>query len=183
LPELSPQRQPYGTPFMVRAIGVPMRHCSSMHTMRRLGAAMALVVVMCACTKTGALDPVCPAPTDRAPKKDECTLVDWDVVSVNQADIELRYYVNQPGCSGTLKRVEAKETDGDVTLKVVVHYTGDDGASCPTVVASRVATVTLKNPLGDRRLFGCRPKGSFVPQGGYNAPAPRDGTKDCAPGH
>ena len=168
---------------MVRAVAARMRHCSTMHTMHRVGAAMALVVMACACTKTGALDPECPAPTDRAPKKDECMVVDWDIVSVNQADLEIRYYVNQPGCSGTLKRVEAKETDGDVTLRVVVHYTGDDAATCPTTVTSHVVTVSLKNPLGDRRLFGCRPKGSFVPQGGYNAPAPRDSTKDCAPGH
>jgi Fe-S cluster assembly iron-binding protein IscA len=153
-----------------------------MHTVARVAAVAALVAAV-GCTKTGALDPVCPAPTDRAPKKDECTLVDWDVVSVNQADIELRYYVNQPGCSAGLKRVEAKETDGDVTLRVVVNFTGDEGATCPTAYASRVATITLKNPLGDRRLFGCRPKGSFVPQGGYNNPAPRDPTKDCRPGH
>ena len=97
-----------------------------MHTIRRVGAALALVVVACACTKTGALDPVCPAPTDRAPKKDECTLVDWDVVSVYQSDIELRYYVNSPGCSAGLKRVEVKETDGDVTMRVVVNFTGDE---------------------------------------------------------
>jgi hypothetical protein len=124
----------------------------------------------------------CPvAPDDAAPQRGDCTLVDWDVMRVDGPMIELQYYVNEPGCSLALSRVEIDEGDDEVSLRVVVGFTGDEGASCPTAYASRSTTVQLAAPLGARRLLGCRPIGSFVPKGGYNTPEPRDASKDCTP--
>lgn len=91
----------------------------------------------------------------------------------------MTYYVNDPGCSRALDRIETVEATDDVTVRVIVGFTGDEGASCPTAYASRTTTLELEQPLGDRRLLGCRPEGSFVPAGGYNAPAPRDASFDC----
>ena len=124
----------------------------------------------------------CPVPPgDVAPQRGDCTLVDWDVMRVDGPMIELQYYVNEPGCSLALSRVEIDEGDDEVSLRVVVGFTGDEGASCPTAYASRSTTVQLAAPLGARRLLGCRPIGSFVPKGGYNTPEPRDASKDCTP--
>lgn len=122
----------------------------------------------------------CNAPTDRAAHKGECTLVDWDVVSVAENKVELKYYVNEPGCSLDLNRVDVDEGEESVRLRVVVEYAGDDNASCSTAYKSRATTVTLDSPLGERILLGCRPVGSFAPHGGYNDPAPRDSEIDCA---
>ena len=124
----------------------------------------------------------CPVPPrDVAPQRGECTLVDWDAVRVDRSRIELRYYVNEPGCSLDLSRVDIEEGHDAVSLRVVVGFTGDEGASCPTAYGSRSTTVELATPLGARRLLGCRPEGSFVPKGGYNTPEPRDASKDCRP--
>lgn len=120
-------------------------------------------------------------PFDRGARADECTLVDWDLVGVDGASLELTYYANDPGCSEDLDRVEVDETDTSVTLRVVVAFVGDEGASCPTALGSRDTTVELAAPLGDRALFGCRPVGSFAPAGGYNSPEPRSADIDCSP--
>ena len=108
-------------------------------------------------------------------------MVDWDVLRVNGSLIELRYYVNEPGCSLELSRVEIDERSDEVSLRVVVGYTGDEGASCPTALGSRSTSLELAAPLGSRRLLGCRPVGSFAPKGGYDTPEPRDESKDCTP--
>ena len=145
---------------------------------------MLLLAASAACGESSAVgtsESSCPAPTDRAPQRGECTLVDWDATSVTDASVELTYFVNDPGCSLALDRVEVDETSSDVTVRVVVGYAGDDGAACPTAYAPRTTTVALSAPLGDRQLLGCRPEGSFVPAGGYNAPAPRDAAIDCTP--
>ena len=124
----------------------------------------------------------CPVPPDdAAPRRGDCTLVDWDVMRVDGSMIQLQYYVNEPGCSLELSRVDIDEGIDEVALRVVVGFTGDEGASCPTTYASRSTTVQLAAPLGTRRLVGCRPLGSFVPKGGYNTPEPRDTSKDCTP--
>lgn len=126
--------------------------------------------------------PQCPVPSgDVPPKRGDCTLVDWDVLRVNGSLIELRYYVNEPGCSLELSRVEIDERSDEVSLRVVVGYTGDEGASCPTALGSRSTSLELAAPLGSRRLLGCRPVGSFAPKGGYDTPEPRDASKDCTP--
>ena len=126
--------------------------------------------------------PQCPVPPgDVPPKRGDCTLVDWDVLRVNGSLIELRYYVNEPGCSLELSRVEIDERSDEVSLRVVVGYTGDEGASCPTALGSRSTSLELAAPLGSRRLLGCRPVGSFAPKGGYDTPEPRDESKDCTP--
>ncbi|MFN8022987.1 MAG: hypothetical protein U0Q03_15790 [Acidimicrobiales bacterium] len=111
----------------------------------------------------------------------ECTLVDWNVVSVAGTTVELEYFVNDPGCSLDLDRVEIVETPTSVTLRVLVGRLGDEGASCPTALGSRSTTVDLAAPLGDRVLLGCRTPDSFAPAGGYNDPEPRDPDKDCSP--
>ncbi|MFZ9629404.1 MAG: hypothetical protein ACO3C1_08645 [Ilumatobacteraceae bacterium] len=111
----------------------------------------------------------------------ECTIVDWDVLGVHDDSIELEYYVNEPGCSLELDRVDVAETDESVTLTVVVGYAGGEGWSCPTAYASRTTTVSLAEPLGARSLLGCRPEVTFVPKGGYNDPEPRDPSIDCTP--
>lgn len=131
--------------------------------------------------QTSAAPSDCPvnAP-DTAPSKGDCTLVDWDVVSVDGATVTLKYYVNEPGCSLDLDRIDQVENSGDVTLHVIVGFRGDEGASCPTAFSSRTAVVALSEPLGERLLLGCRPDGSFVPKGGYNSPEPRDSAQDCA---
>ena len=103
------------------------------------------------------------------------------MVRVDGSMIELQYYVNEPGCSLALSRVEIDEGNDEVSLRVVVGFTGDEGASCPTAYASRLTTAELAAPLSARRLLGCRPQGSFVPKGGYNTPEPRDASKDCRP--
>ena len=122
----------------------------------------------------------CPVPpSDVAPQRGDCTLVDWDAVRVDGPRIDLQYYVNEPGCSLELSRVEIDERSDEVSLRVVVDFAGDEGASCPTAYGSRSTTVELTAPLGARRLLGCRPEGSFVPKGGYNTPEPRDASKDC----
>jgi hypothetical protein len=124
----------------------------------------------------------CPVPpSDVAPQRGDCTLVDWDAVRVDGSHIELQYYVNEPGCSLALSRVDIDERNDEVSLRVVGGVTGDEGASCPTAYAWRATTVELAAPLGARRLLGCRPEGSFVPKGGYNTPEPRDASKDCSP--
>ena len=56
-------------------------------------------------------EPACDAPTDRAARAGECTIVDWDALAVHGESIELEYYVNEPGCSLDLDRVEVDETD------------------------------------------------------------------------
>ncbi len=123
-----------------------------------------------------------PVPSsDVAPQRGDCTLVDWDAVRVDGSRIELQYYVNEPGCSLALSRVDIDERNDEVSLRVVVGFTGDEEASCPTAYASRSTTVELTASLGTRRLLGCRPLGSFVPKGGYNTPEPRDASKDCRP--
>jgi len=43
---------------------------------------------------------------ERAPSQGECTLVDWDVVALDGATVTLEYYVNEPGCSLDLDRIE-----------------------------------------------------------------------------
>lgn len=108
-------------------------------------------------------------------------MVDWDAVRIEGSRIELQYYVNEPGCSLALSRVDIDEGNDEVSLRVVVGFTGDEGASCPTAYASRSTTVELTAALGARRLVGCRPEGSFVPKDGYNTPEPRDASKDCRP--
>ena len=122
----------------------------------------------------------CPVPpADQAPQRGDCTLVDWDVIAVDGASLTLRYYVNDPGCSLELNRVEINETASTVSLNVVVGYTGDEGASCPTAYSSRTSVAKLREPLGSRALAGCRPVGSFVPKGGYNDPEPRTTSAVC----
>ena len=149
------------------------------------GRATALVFLLTATTSCGGTGSTagssCNAPTDRAARKGECTLVDWDAVSATENTIELKYYVNEPGCSLDLNRVDVKETQDAVTLSVIVGFAGDEGATCPTAYGSRATTVSLSSPLGTRTLLGCRPIGSFVPEGGYDDPAPRDPEFDCAP--
>jgi hypothetical protein len=147
--------------------------------------ATALLLLLTATASCGGSDSAgessCNAPTDRAARKGECTLVDWDAVSATENTIELKYYVNEPGCSLDLNRVEVNETQSAVTLSVIVGFAGDEGATCPTAYGSRTTTVKLSSPLGTRTLLGCRPVGSFVPQGGYNDAAPRDLELNCAP--
>lgn len=149
------------------------------------GGAAAVVLLLAAsasCGETGSAgDSFCNVPTDRAARKGECTLVDWDAVSATENTIELKYYVNEPGCSLDLNRVDVQETQDTVTLSFIVGFAGDEGATCPTAYGSRTTTVRLSSPLGTRTLLGCRPTGSFVPEGGYNNPAPRDPEFDCAP--
>lgn len=124
----------------------------------------------------------CPVPPgDVAPQRGDCTLVDWDVLGVDGALVQLRYYVNEPGCSLELSRVEIDERSDEVSLRVVVGFTGDGDATCPTALGSRSTSVELSEPLGTRRLLGCRPVGSFAPKGGYDTPEPRDPSKDCRP--
>lgn len=152
----------------------------SFASLRRVTALVFLLLGLLSCGGTSSAGgSSCDAPTDSAAHKGECTLVDWDVVSVTENKIELKYYVNEPGCSRNLHRVEVDEDKESVRLKVVVGYSGEDGASCPTAYKSRTTTVTLESPLGERLLLGCRPVGSFVPQGGYNSPAPRNPKTDC----
>lgn len=79
--------------------------------------------------------------------------------------------MNEPGCSPDLDRIEQVENSSDVTLNVIVGFTGDEDKSCPTAYSSRTAVITLSEPHGARVLFGCRPDGSYVPKGGYNSPA------------
>lgn len=105
--------------------------------------------------------------------------MDWDVVLVDGASLTLKYYVNDPGCSLELSRVDIKESAATVSLEVVVGYAGDEGATCPTAYSSRTSVVTLREPLGSRELTGCRPVGSFVPKGGYNDPEPRSNGAVC----
>ena len=155
-----------------------------MWTAARLGVLTTLLVAATSCGQSSGAGSAssCPAPTDRAAQRGECTLVDWDATSATGNSLDLKYYVNEPGCSLALNRVEVSESSSDVTLRVIVGFAGDEGASCPTAYSSRSTTVVLSAPLGTRRLLGCRPEGSFVPAGGYNAPAPRDGAFDCTPG-
>ena len=101
-------------------------------------------------------------------------LVDWDLISIDGTTLNLSYLANDPGCSLDLDRVERVETTSEVSLRVVVGYTGDEGISCPTALSSRSVSVELSSPLGDRTLLGCRPSGSFAPKGGYDTPEPRD---------
>ncbi|MFN8022112.1 MAG: hypothetical protein U0Q03_11345 [Acidimicrobiales bacterium] len=122
----------------------------------------------------------CVVPIERGARADECTLVDWDLLHVDGASLLLRYFANDPGCSEELDRVEIDETDTSVTLRVVVAFAGDEGASCPTALGSRETTIELAAPLGDRSLFGCRPEGSFAPAGGYSTPEPRSAQLDCS---
>jgi hypothetical protein len=122
----------------------------------------------------------CPVPpADQAPQRGDCTLVDWDVIGVDGASLTLRYYVNDPGCSLELNRVDINESATTVSLDVVVGYTGDEGASCPTAYSSRTSVVKLWEPLDSRELTGCRPVGSFDPKGGYNDPEPRSNGAVC----
>lgn len=123
----------------------------------------------------------CIVPIERGARADECTLVDWDLLEVDGASLRLSYFANDPGCSEELDRVEIDETDTSVTLRVVVAFAGDEGASCPTALGSRETTIELAAPLGDRSLFGCRPEGSFAPAGGYNTPEPRSPQLECSP--
>ena len=120
-------------------------------------------------------------PDGKAAVAGECTLVDWNAVVTSGNAIELEYFANDPGCSVGLDRVETDEDAETVTLRVLVGFIGDEGASCPTALGSRSTRVALKAPLGDRMLLGCRPQGSFAPAGGYNDPEPRDPTRDCSP--
>ncbi len=111
----------------------------------------------------------------------ECTLVDWNAVGTSGSTIELEYFANDPGCSLGIDRVEVEEDAESATLRVLVGFSGDGGASCPTALGSRSTTVELSAPLGDRLLLGCRPEGSFAPAGGYNEPEQRNPNKDCSP--
>lgn len=155
-----------------------------MRTTGSIGLLATLVLASASCGGSSGAESErsCPAPTDRAPRRGECTLVDWDATSATGNVVALEYYVNEPGCSLALNRIEVDETSADVTLRVIVGFTGDEGASCPTAFASRMTTAMLDAPLGARRLLGCRPTGSFVPAGGYNEPAARDAVADCTPG-
>ncbi len=123
----------------------------------------------------------CVVPVDRAAHAGECMLVDWDLVEVDGASLELSYFGNALGCSEFLDRVETDETDTGVTVRVVVALSSDEGASCPTALGSRDTTVELAAPLGDRALFGCRPDGSFATAGGRDTPEPRSADLDCSP--
>ena len=123
----------------------------------------------------------CVVPSERGARADECTLVDWDLVDVDGASLRLSYFANDPGCSEELDRVEIDETDTSVTLRVVVAFAGDEGASCPTALGTRETTIELAAPLGDRSLYGCRPEGSFAPAGGYSTPEPRSAQLECSP--
>jgi hypothetical protein len=118
-------------------------------------------------------------PGEEAPQRGDCTLVDWDVIGVDGANLTIRYYVNDPGCSLALDRVETTETETAVSLRVVVGYTGDEGATCTTAYSSRTTVVPLREPLASRELTGCRPIGSFVPKGGYNSPEPWSDAASC----
>jgi len=150
-------------------------------------AATVLLAVPASCgsdasnAESGSIDASCVVPADRATVGGACTLVDWDATAISGNAVVLTYYVNEPGCSLDLDRVDVDESADAVRLSVIVGFAGDDGATCPTAYGSRTTTVTLAAPLGARALLGCRPIDSFVPQGGYNEPAPRDPLVDCAP--
>lgn len=115
-------------------------------------------------------------PADRT-----CSLVDWNLVSVDGTTLELEYFVNDPGCSGQLDHVGVQETVDDVTLTVYVEYLAGAGVSCPTALGSATTTIQLSALLDDKPLFGCRPEQSFAPAGGYTTPEPRDADLDCGP--
>lgn len=104
--------------------------------------------------------------------------MDWNVLGIDGGSVDIEYFVNEPGCSLALDRVDIDETADAVTLRVVVGYAGDGDTSCPTALATRTTTVELATPLGARQLLGCRPTGSFAPAGGYDTPDPRSST-DC----
>jgi hypothetical protein len=110
-----------------------------------------------------------------------CSLVDWNLLSVDGTTLELEYFANDPGCSGQLDHVGVQETVDHVTLTVYVEYLADPGVSCPTAFGSDTTTVQLQAPLADKPLYGCRPELSFAPAGGYDAPEPRDADLDCGP--
>ena len=61
-------------------------------------------------------------------------MVDWDVMRVDGSMIELQYYVNEPGCSLALSRVEIDERNDEVSLRVVVglRETKEPRAQRPT---------------------------------------------------
>ena len=114
------------------------------------------------------------------PQRGECALVDWDAISTNGSTIALDYYVDDPGCSLGLSRVEATETDETVRLRVIVGFAG--GApfgECPNHLTTRSTTVELDAPLGDRLLLGCRPSGSAVIRGKPDHPEPRNDRMNC----
>ena len=110
-----------------------------------------------------------------------CSLVDWNLLSVDGTTLELEYFANAPGCSGQLDHVGVQETVDDVTLTVFVEYLAGPGVTCPTAFGSSTTTVRLQAPLADKPLFGCRPELSFAPAGGYDSPEPRDAELDCGP--
>ena len=114
------------------------------------------------------------------PQRGDCAIVDWDFTSTNGSTLALDYYVDDPGCSLGLSRVEAIETDQVVRLRVIVGYAG--GApfgECPEHVTTRSTTVELDAPLGERLLLGCRPSGSSVIKGSPDNPEPRDDRMNC----
>ena len=106
--------------------------------------------------------------------------MDWQAVAVDGTSVTVDYYLNDPGCSLGLDRVEVDDNPAVVTLRFVVLYAGDEGATCPTALATRTTVVQLPTPLGKRDLSGCHPDGFFlVPAGGYDNPAPRGDSNGC----
>ena len=117
-------------------------------------------------------------PTASPPQFGECTVVDWDVVAVDGASLVIEVYLNAPGCAESVDRVGVEESDESVTLMAVARFSGGNGVSCPTAIASTAVQVELESALGGRTLLGCRPDDSFAPAGGYPLPAPREDI-DC----
>ena len=112
------------------------------------------------------------------PQAGDCTLVDWDLVSVEGDVVTIRAYLNSPGCAEQLDRVDVNETSQVVTLTAFAKYTAVEGVSCPTALGNTEVEVQLDADLADRTLDGCRPTDSFAPSGGYNEPAPRSDSCD-----
>ncbi len=104
-----------------------------------------LVAVLVLCVSASA----CAKASDRTEAE-----VNWILVSLNgDRELDLQAEFGGSSCS-EFKRWDVTEDSDSVTIRATAEFFGD---SCTSDLVFEPTSIVLDEPLGDRRLLGCRP--------------------------
>jgi hypothetical protein len=107
-----------------------------------------------------------PASKDRDRSGDETNQVPvagYDVVGPRV--VRLHYYIGVPACYGRVEGIDVSESAARVSVLLIRMPPRDiSSVACIDIALARTATVTLEEPLGDRRVVDVT-TGTEVPEG------------------